>query len=83
MTYDSWKARNYQDDYLDDAGLEHAEADYQDEQLLIGPLAHIKHRSAFGFDYYTVDFSRPGALDRYATEEGQWWSKNWDKDSLS
>lgn len=48
-----------------------------DQSILIGPLSHKLVRG-----FWVVDFSRPGALARYAAEENEWWSKNWDKDCV-
>jgi hypothetical protein len=45
--------------------------------LLVGPLAHIKYRSAFGFDYYVTDFSRPGAVERFKAEQEDWWANEY------
>lgn len=42
-------------------------------QLLIGPLAHIKHATAMGLEIYVVDWSRPGAKERVRAEEKEFW----------
>jgi len=41
--------------------------------MLIGPLAAIK-REVDGLITYGVDFSLLGALERFETEEKQWWN---------
>ena len=41
--------------------------------MLIGPLAHIKHANGI----YTVDWSAPGALERFRVEEKAWWDGYW------
>lgn len=37
--------------------------------MLIGPLAHIRHANGT----YTVDWSAPGAVERFKAEERLWW----------
>ena len=41
--------------------------------MFIGPLAHIKHVNST----YTVDWSHPGAVERFRAEEKAWWNNYW------
>lgn len=41
--------------------------------MLIGPLAHIRTETPNGIVIYSVDWSRPGAVERFNAEEKEWW----------
>ena len=47
--------------------------------MLIGPLAHVKY-TLDGKNYrYHVDWSRPGAVERFNAEEELWWKEQPDQ----
>ena len=47
--------------------------------MLVGPLAHIPRYNKDGqLIGYTIDWSRPGAVERFNAEEKEWWDNHSD-----
>lgn len=45
--------------------------------MLIGPLAHIKRYDKAGrLIGFVIDWSRPGAVERFNAEEKLWWDNH-------